>query len=97
MPKPPQGFDWDDRKAAYNLRKHGVSFAEAAKFDFETALKTEDLRADYGEERFLALGKIGRTLHALVYTRRPEGPIRVISLRKATAEERRLYNETRAY
>lgn len=90
MPKPPPGFEWDEHKAGWNLRAHGVSFAAVRDFDFETALVTEDLRADYGEERMLALGKIGRTVHALVFTRR-EAKRRIISLRKATAQERTSY------
>lgn len=97
MPKPPPGFEWDEGKAAANWRKHGVSFAAVNDFDFVTSLKVEDLREDYGEERIIAIGKIRRTLHALVYTRRSQGTLRVITLRKATAEERRLYNETHAY
>ena len=90
MPKPPPGFEWDDRKAASNLKKHGVSFAVVKGFDFETARMTEDLRVDYGEERLFALGRIGRTLHALVFTPREEKR-RIISLRKATAQERAAY------
>ena len=90
MPNPPPGFEWDETKAAINWRKHRVSFAAVKDFDFETALMTEDLRADYGEERIFALGRIGRTIHALVFTRRKEKR-RVITLRKATAEERATY------
>ncbi len=56
MPKPPPGFAWDDRKAAANHAKHSASFAAVRNFDFEGALVTEDLRADYGEVRLLALG-----------------------------------------
>lgn len=91
MPKRPDGFDWDDRKAAQNFKKHGVSFAKVKDCEFATALETEDLRWDYGETRMFALGKIGRTLHALVYTKPNEKIIRVISLRKATAQEREIY------
>lgn len=91
MPNPPLGFEWDDRKAAQNFKKHRVSFAAVRDFDFATALETEDLRWDYGETRIFALGKIGRTLHALVYTKPTEKIFRVISLRKATAQEREAY------
>lgn len=90
MPNPPPGFEWDDRKAALNLKKHGVSFAAVKSFEFETALMTEDARLDYGEERVFALGKIGRNLHVLIFTRREEKR-RIISLRKATAQERAAY------
>ncbi len=88
MPKPPQGFEWDEAKAAVNWRKHGVSFGAVKDFDFSGARESEDLRWDYGETRIFSLGRIGRTLHALVYTRPNEKAVRVISLRKATAQER---------
>ncbi|MGH6949343.1 MAG: BrnT family toxin [Vitreimonas sp.] len=91
MPKPVPEFDWDDRKAARNYAKHGVSFAAVKDFDFATARETEDLRWGYGETRMLALGRIGRILHALVYTKPTEEVVRVISLRKATAQEREAY------
>lgn len=90
MPKPPPRFEWDDRKAAANQAKHGVSFAAVKDFDFEGALVTEDLRADYGEVRLFALGRIERTVHALVFTHRKEKR-RIISLRKASAQERAAY------
>ncbi len=86
-------MEWDDRKAAANQRKHGVSFAHAERFPFESALEALDPQSDeHGEDRILAIGKIERTLYALCYTRRGE-KIRVISLRKATAYERRRYRE----
>ncbi|MEJ0060228.1 MAG: BrnT family toxin [Terricaulis sp.] len=93
MPNPPPGYEWDEWKAAYNLKKHGVSFAAVKDFDFATAFETEDLREDYGETRIFSLGKIGRRLHALVYTRRAKA-IRVISLRKARADEKENYLAT---
>lgn len=93
MSKPPSWLEWDDAKAAQNKRRHGVSFALAERFPFETALEALDSESDhYGEDRFLAIGKIERTFYALCYTLRGE-KIRVISLRKATAEERRRYRE----
>lgn len=89
MPTPPPWMEWDHRKAAWNLKVHGLSFAEAEHFDFETALELE-VQDHEEEERIVALGRIRRTLCALVYTIRGD-KIRVISLRKATREERRAY------
>lgn len=91
MPSPPPGFEWDEAKAAWNFRAHGVSFAAVKDFDFAGARETEDVRHDYGEVRLFSLGKIERTLHALVYTRPKDKIVRVISLRKATAQERTIY------
>lgn len=91
---PPPGFEWDARKAASNLRKHGVAFDEIAAFEFAAALEVEDDRADYGEARMFALGPIRGVLHALVYTRRNER-LRIISLRKASKDEREIFAQAR--
>ena len=96
MPNPPPGFEWDEAKAQWNLRVHGVSFADAARFDRSTAIELEGHNDEINEARVTALGKIGRTLYVIVYARRA-GNIRVISLRRATAKEKRLYIETKNY
>ena len=84
------GLEWDSRKAAANLEKHGIDFADAvAVFLDELAVTIPDDRAD--EERFITLGTdaLGRLL-VLVYTWRGEN-IRLISARRATRRERRQY------
>jgi uncharacterized DUF497 family protein len=96
MPNPPPGFEWDETKAAWNLRVHGVSFAAVTRFDMAAAIELEGQNDEISETRITALGKVDRTLHVLVYARRA-GNIRVISLRRATAKERRLYIERRGY
>ena len=79
-------YDFSSAKEALNQAKHGVAFAAAEGFDWSTALVAEDLRKDYGEQRFVALGKIGRRVHVLVFT--PRGKkVWLISLRKANARE----------
>ena len=88
-------FEWDEAKRAANFAKHGVDFAAVLEFDWETAVRSLDMRRDYGERRRRALGLVGERLHLLVYTERA-GRIRVISLRKANRKERRSYEaETR--
>lgn len=84
-------FQFDPAKAAGNLRKHGVSFADAeAVFMDPLALHRIDPDAE-GEERFVAVGA-GSTGHVLVviYTVRGE-VIRLISARRATPVETRAY------
>jgi uncharacterized protein len=84
-------FEWDPGKAATNLQKHGVSFADAVSvFSDEFALTAADDLAE--EERFVTLGRdaFGRLL-VVVYTWRGEHSIRLISARKATRRERRQY------
>ena len=80
------------RKNRANRAKHGVDFAMALDFEWETALVAVDDREDYGELREKALGFIGPILYALVFTERGED-IRVLSLRKATKSELRSYAE----
>lgn len=96
MPNPPLGFEWDERKAAWNLVTHGVSFAAVERFDFGNALELEGSDYESEEERTTLLGKINRRLCVLVFTRRARN-VRVISLRGATAKERRLYIEAKGY
>ncbi|BCX88482.1 conserved hypothetical protein [Methylomarinovum tepidoasis] len=83
-------YEWDDNKAATNLRNHGVTFEAVMDFDWEAATILEDDRRDYGEHRFIAYGPIGDRLHCLVFTLRGRR-IRVISLRKANSREVRRY------
>jgi len=96
MPNPPPGFEWDELKAQWNLRVHGISFAAAAEFQFERALEIGGNDYDSEEVRLTRIGKIKRQTCVLVYTRRA-GRIRIISLRHATAEERRAYVEAKNY
>jgi uncharacterized DUF497 family protein len=87
--------DWDAEKAAVNLRKHGVDFADAATaLSDERALTVPDPSA-VAEERFVSMGMdaLGRIL-VMVYTWR-EDDVRLISARKATASERREYGRKR--
>ena len=82
--------EWDEAKRISNLAKHGVDFAAAAGFEWETAVKRLDARRDYGESRWWAMGMIGDGLHFLVFTRR-EDRIRVISLRRGNRKEKSNY------
>lgn len=82
-------YEWNPAKAAANLRKHGINFADAALvLEDELALTTRDLYSK-DEERFVTLGHDpqGRLL-VVVYTWRGER-IRLISARQATSKERR--------
>ena len=87
-------IEWDPRKAAANLRKHGVTFEDAQTvFADERARLIDDPDHSGDEERFLLLG-LSSTLRLLVvaHTYRTEGNvIRIISARKATRDEQRYY------
>ena len=68
----------------------GIPFDLASAFEWDSALIAQDLRKDYGERRFLALGLIEGRLYMLVFTPRKD-KVHVISLRKANAREVRRY------
>ena len=86
-------FEWDPDKAAANLEKHGIDFADAALVLYDDlAVTLPDQDAD--EERFVTLGMdaLDRLL-VVVYTWRDER-IRIISACRATGRERRRYEGT---
>jgi uncharacterized DUF497 family protein len=87
-------FEWDSRKAAANLAKHGVSFEEAqTAFSDESALLLEDPEPVDAEDRFILLGLSAR-LRVLVVVhcyREADTVIRLISARKADRLERQQY------
>jgi len=83
-------IEFDPGKDAANIAKHGVSLAEAERFEWDTAESVEDIRYDYDEQRFKATGFIGRDVYVVIYCDR-EGVTRVISLRKAERFEVRRY------
>jgi uncharacterized DUF497 family protein len=90
-------FAWDARKATRNLRKHGVSFEEAATvFADPDALEWEDMEHSRDEYRFKRLGisSQGRIL-ILVYsyrrTKDGKETLRIITARRASPKEREAY------
>ena len=87
-------FEWDERKATANAKRHGVSFEEArsAFFD-ERARLIDDPDHSEDEERFILLG-LSSSLRLLLVChsyRAVENVIRIISARKATAQESKSY------
>ena len=87
-------FEIDSAKAVINLKKHKVSFEEAASvFGDPMAYTFADPGHSIGEERWLIFGqsRMARIL-AIVYTHR-RGKYRIISARVATRHERKIYEE----
>jgi uncharacterized protein len=87
-------FEWDLHKAETNLRKHGVSFDEGATVFFDQlALSGPDPDHSVDESRFITFGisSLGHLL-AVSHTYRPGG-LRLISARRVTRAERKLYEE----
>ena len=87
-------FEWDDAKAAANLKKHRVSFEEGKTIFFdEFGLQFFDEEHSFNEERFLMLGMSSWAKLLLVcHCERDQGAaIRIISARKATRRESAFY------
>ena len=87
-------FSWDPKKAASNLRDHGVTFEEASSvFGDGLAITFDDPDHSEGESRLLTFGlsEQGRLL-VVSHTER-RGVVRIISARRATRAERKIYEE----
>jgi len=91
-------FEWDAAKAASNLKKHGVSFEEAAEI-FADPLQLSILDdASEGEERWITLGntkarKLRLVVHTFMEYQDRQIVIRIISARHATQHEQKQYKE----
>jgi len=87
-------FEWDRKKAKYNLRKHGVSFEEASTvFDDVLASYYQDPDHSADEKRLLTIGTSarGRLLYVAFADRNQR--MRIISARVPTKQEKKLYEE----
>ena len=83
-------FEWDTEKESKNFQKHGIKFKTAVKV-FKDSKKL--IRYDHEhpeEERYDVLGYVGKVLFVVI-TYRQKNVIRIISARKASAEERSRY------
>ena len=87
-------FDWDPKKAAENVKKHGVTFEEARTVFFDERAKLiDDPDHSEDEDRFVLLG-VSNTLKVILvcHCYRQEGNvIRIISARKASRHETKQY------
>ena len=89
-------FEWDASKNRSNIAKHGVGFEEARRVFSDPQVIIRQDRIIEGEERLHAIGYVNRVL-LVVHTVSEEGLgaiIRIISARKATPAERKLYEES---
>lgn len=87
-------FNWDPRKATSNALKHGVTFEEAVSVfvDHESLLFVDDTHSEY-EERYLLLG-ISSNMNLLMISHKYDevsNDVRIISARKATTQEAKVY------
>lgn len=85
-------FEWDESKARSNVKKHGVTFEEAAEAFFDPFYQEGDASIDEEQRDFIIGYSLSQRLLLVVYTERGER-MRIISARPATRHERKLYEE----
>ncbi len=87
-------FEWDEAKAAANLRKHKATFKEASTvFADDLSLTGRDPDHSVGEQRFITFGlSAANRILAVSHAERGD-VVRIISARLATRMERRMYEE----
>jgi len=83
-------FEWDEKKRLINIKKHGIDFIDVpAIFALDTVTVIDD-RFEYGEVRYQTLGLLKSRVILVVHTE-SETLIRIISARKATKYEEKIY------
>ncbi|MHB1591548.1 MAG: BrnT family toxin [Sulfuricella sp.] len=88
-------FEWEETKAVANLRKHRVSFEEAASvFEDDLSLTAHDPDHSVGEHRFVTFGLSAANRVLVVSHTERSGKIRIISARPATQAERKIYEKS---
>ncbi len=89
-------FEWDEQKEQVNIQKHKISFVEAETVFYDPFVLTiPDPDHSTEEDRFIDIGMSEKhRILLVVYTERKEN-IRIISARKATTSERKIYEKER--
>lgn len=82
--------EWSEAKRLSNLRKHNLDFVDAITVLEGAVMTFEDDRFDYTEDRFVSLGLLQDSVVVIAHTESGD-EVRVISMRKATSNERRVY------
>ena len=83
-------FTWSERKRSLNLKQHGLDFVDAPTVFIGLTFTYEDDRFPYQEQRFVTLGLLAGIPVSVVHTETAH-EIRIISFRKATQREARIY------
>ena len=83
-------YEWDENKRRSNIKKHGFDFADAKELFKGYTVTMKDERFHYKEQRFVTLGIIKDRVAVVVHTER-HNAIRIISIRKASKYEQKIY------
>jgi uncharacterized DUF497 family protein len=86
-------YEWDESKNRVNIRKHGIDFLDVPSMFQHPMVTFLDQRKEYGEERWIGIGILKTILAVVVFAEPQEGTIRIISVRKATKHEERIYRD----
>ena len=81
---------YDPAKRAETLEHRNLDFEDAPKLFAETNFQMEDDRRDYGETRWISVGRLDRDIVVVVWTLRDDAR-RIISMRKCHGKERKAY------
>jgi hypothetical protein len=85
-------FEWDENKRQTNIVKHGIDFLDVQKMFNQWNLESIDKKQNYDELRYNAIGLMDGRVVVVSYTYRNHWQTtRIISARKATKHESRLY------
>ncbi len=86
-------IEWDENKARSNVRKHGITFEEAAEVFFDPFFQNGDASIDEEQREFIIGYSRAPRILLVIYVERGERT-RIISARRATRPERKLYEES---
>ena len=89
-------FEWDENKRKSNIQKHGIDFKDAKRVFEGITITFQDNRFEYGEQRFITMGLLYEIVIVIAHTEIDE-TIRIISMRKATKNEQKLFFERLKY
>jgi hypothetical protein len=85
-------FAWDEAKRKANIIKHGIDFADAKTVFAGATFTIKDDRFVYDEQRFITLGMLKGMVVVIAHTEQDD-IIKIISMRKATKHEQKIYFE----
>ena len=89
-------FEWDEAKRLANIEKHGIDFADVPPMFDGDVFTIEDQRFEYDETRYITFGLLKFRVIVVAHTDEKD-VIRIISARKATKNEEKLYFEEIGY
>ncbi len=85
-------YEWDENKNQLNIKKHTLNFEDSKEVLQNAHLLIKDIRYNYGESRYIAVGYLRKRLVIIVYTKRKD-VYRIISMRKANEREQANYKK----